>query len=158
MRLEIGDCMVRRTLEVRRTFCARICIHALAVKFDAIHMPSKTERADSKAKTPARTKVTALRQRHHPRGVAEWPDDRREGDARLRRSRRSGCGIASARATSTLGITGISHWVEHMLFKGTPTYSESRAGPAGQPRRRRAQRHDLDGLHCVLRNDAVEQD
>ena len=24
-----------------------------------------------------------------------------------------------------LGITGISHWVEHMLFKGTPTYSES---------------------------------
>ncbi|MCL5994574.1 MAG: insulinase family protein [Chloroflexi bacterium] len=24
-----------------------------------------------------------------------------------------------------LGITGISHWVEHMLFKGTPSYSES---------------------------------
>jgi zinc protease len=24
-----------------------------------------------------------------------------------------------------LGITGISHWVEHMLFKGTPTYSET---------------------------------
>jgi zinc protease len=23
------------------------------------------------------------------------------------------------------GITGISHWVEHMLFKGTPSYSES---------------------------------
>ena len=23
-----------------------------------------------------------------------------------------------------LGITGISHWVEHMLFKGTPTYTE----------------------------------
>ncbi|HEY3289813.1 MAG TPA: pitrilysin family protein, partial [Anaerolineae bacterium] len=24
-----------------------------------------------------------------------------------------------------LGITGISHWVEHMLFKGTPSYTES---------------------------------
>ncbi|MCL4507877.1 MAG: insulinase family protein [Chloroflexi bacterium] len=24
-----------------------------------------------------------------------------------------------------LGITGVSHWVEHMLFKGTPTYTES---------------------------------
>jgi zinc protease len=24
-----------------------------------------------------------------------------------------------------LGVTGISHWVEHMLFKGTPSYSES---------------------------------
>jgi zinc protease len=24
-----------------------------------------------------------------------------------------------------LGVTGISHWVEHMLFKGTPNYSES---------------------------------
>ena len=24
-----------------------------------------------------------------------------------------------------LGITGISHWVEHMLFKGTPNYTES---------------------------------
>jgi len=29
-----------------------------------------------------------------------------------------------------LGITGISHWVEHMLFKGTPTFPKSAAGKA----------------------------
>ena len=36
-----------------------------------------------------------------------------------RRSRRSGAGTRSARRTSGPGCTGVSHWVEHMNFKGT---------------------------------------
>ena len=36
-----------------------------------------------------------------------------------RRSCRCGAGMASARATKCPGRTGVSHWVEHMNFKGT---------------------------------------
>ena len=36
-----------------------------------------------------------------------------------RRSPRCGAGTRSARRTSAPGLTGVSHWVEHMNFKGT---------------------------------------
>ncbi len=37
----------------------------------------------------------------------------------MRRSCRCGAGIASARGHEVPGRTGVSHWVEHMNFKGT---------------------------------------
>ena len=50
------------------------------------------------------------------------------------------------------GITGISHWVEHMLFKGTEKYPQGAFDKAVGARGRGLQRHDLAGLDNLFRD------
>ena len=48
------------------------------------------------------------------------------------------------------GITGISHWVEHMLFKGTHAVPQGRDRPPDRALGRRLERHDLARLYHLL--------
>ena len=57
-----------------------------------------------------------------------------------------------------VGHTGATHLLEHMLFKGTPTFNKAK-GHAGRrhapARRRRLQRDHLVRPHQLLRDRAV---
>ena len=52
------------------------------------------------------------------------------------------------------GLTGISHWVEHMQFKGTPSLAKGAIFAEVSRKRRHPQRHDLERLDRLLRDAA----
>ena len=52
-------------------------------------------------------------------------------------------------------LAGVSHFLEHLLFKGTATRSAHRHLAHRRPRRRRHQRLHVEGVHGVLLPDAA---
>ena len=46
---------------------------------------------------------------------------------------------------------GMSHFIEHMMFKGTPTRTAAEISRGVRPARRRAQRVHQQGVHVLLR-------
>ena len=59
-------------------------------------------------------------------------------------------GSASALATNRRELSGVSHFLEHLLFKGTDDRGRARDQPDDRPRRRRHQRLHRQGVHGVL--------
>ena len=56
------------------------------------------------------------------------------------------------------GITGISHWVEHMLFKGTHEVPRPHRRSSSLARRRPVERLHVARLHHLFRNAARRED
>ena len=64
---------------------------------------------------------------------------------------RSGSGSRTARATRIRRQAGISHFLEHLFFKGTERRTAARDRRGDRRRRRRAERVHRQGVHLLLR-------
>ena len=78
--------------------------------------------------------------------ASRWPPSACPGRGRWRPA----SGSASAPATSRPSCRGVSHFLEHLLFKGTPTRSGHGDLARRRPRRWRHQRLHVEGVHGVL--------
>ena len=79
------------------------------------------EDADAGHALDRRPDAGADGRRPHPRGPPQRCRADHAGSSRGRRRRRCSSGCASAGATRRPDELGLSHYLEHMLFKGTPT-------------------------------------
>ena len=106
---------------------------------------------------PARRRTPPRRGRHRPqpvpraRGAAERCGADRAGSSRGRTSWRCSSGCAWAGATETSSELGLSHYLEHMLFKGTPDAPARLDRHAHRGLRRQQQRLHLVRLHALRR-------
>ena len=111
------------------------------------------------------------RPRARPRPGPRLDRDRPLPDHRITELRLAGCGSsrrpcppcgprpwasswAPARAARREAEAGLSHFLEHLLFRGTDRYGVGRDRPAVRRHGRRAQRRHRQGEHHGLRADA----